>query len=133
MRGNAYLIIPKGQFSDLIPNRVKNSYGWNEPLLDAEGKPVLDEKGEPGTTDIHPTWQQVAEKFKSDFGEVREIEYSGNRYMVVELELSFLSGEIEDLISLKKNKVFPRYRLLTNKEAKRFVKGALSADDETFR
>lgn len=82
---------------------------------------------------VHPTWQQVGERFKSSFGEAVEVEYGGNRFMLLELELSFLSGEIEDLIQLKKNKVFPRYRLLTNREAKKFVRGNLSESDETFR
>jgi hypothetical protein len=131
-RGNAFLCIPKSAFKDPIPNRVKKSYGWKESQFDEKGQPVLDAKGEPVQVEVHPTWEQVAAKFKANFGEAREVKFGANDFVLIELELSFLSGEIEDLVQLKKSKVFPRYRIFTNKEAKAFLRGDLGADAETF-
>ena len=127
------MCIPKGSFKDPIPDRVKASYTWNETQLDEKGEPVLDEAGNPVQVAIHPTWEQVADRFKGSFGDVRQYNYGGTNFMLIEMELSFLSGEIEDLILLKGNKVFPRYRIFTNREAKLFLKGELTAEAETFR
>ena len=130
-RGNIYLVVPKARVNDPIPTKAKNTYKWEEQRKDENGVPVFDKDNTPVMDEVHPTWKQAAKKYKRKFGEAREIEYQGVKYILIEIELSFLSGQIDELIALKGNKVFPRYRLLTRSEARKFVKGELHASAET--
>ena len=132
-KGNVYLVIAKPRFDDPIPNKVKAVYSWEENIKDEFGELVLDGEGNPTKEVMHPTWKQVARKYKRQFGPAIEVDYAGDgkAYKIIEMDLSFLTGEIDELISLKGAKRFPKYRLLTRKEARRFVRGNLNETAET--
>lgn len=126
------MVIQNGKFDDPVPNRVKDTYKWDEAQTDENGEPVLDENGDPVMVEVHPTWKQIAERNKRRFGAAIKYRFEDTNYQIIELELSFLTGQIDDLIKLKGNKAFPKYRLLTRREAKRFLRGRLDASAETF-
>lgn len=124
-QGNVYIIIPAGQKDSQIPLKLKNKWQFEEPVLDENGEAVLDENGNPTTTIIHPSWLKAANKLRQNFGDVREVTYGGNPFLLVEMELSFLNGEISDVQKLQSKQpgAIADFRILTNSEARRLLAG----------
>lgn len=119
-QGNAYLLVPKAEKDSQVPLKLKEKWRFKEPVID-------DKTGEvTGEVEIHPSWLKAANKLKSNFGEIREINYQGTEFLLIELELSFINGEVVEVQKLQSNQAGKRawYRILTNSEARAFLDGA---------
>ncbi len=87
---------------------------------------VIDEKGiVTGEVEIHPSWLKAANKLRSNFGDIRELTYQGTQFLLIELDLSFLDGEVAEVQKLQSNQAGKKawYRILTNSEAKQLLSG----------
>ena len=118
-QGNIYLLVPKIEKDNPVPLKLKDKWQFKETPIDQNGEPT----GEPII--IHPSWLKAANRLKTDFGEIIEITYNAQQFLVIELELSFIDGEVAEVQKLQSNQVAKKawYRILTNDEAKRLIGG----------
>lgn len=110
------MLVPKAEKDNAVPTKLKDKWGFKEsPENNPEGEPVV----------IHPSWLKAANKLKSNFGEIREITYGGQDFLLIELELSFIDGEVQEVQKLQSQQAAKKahYRILTNEEAKRIIAG----------
>lgn len=117
-QGNVYLLIPKSEKYNAVPLKLKEKWQFKEPVTDEKG--IVTEEVE-----IHPSWLKAANKLRSDFGDIRELTYQGTQFLLIELELSFLDGEVAEVQKLQSNQAGKKawYRILTNSEAKQLLSG----------
>lgn len=113
-QGNVYIVIPQGEKTKKIPSKLFDKLGWEETERGNNGEETKRKK--------EPTWQEVGERYKSQFGDVRTHQWQGITYNVIELELSFLNGEIAELVKLQKGNK-KDFLLMTNTEARRWLAG----------
>lgn len=118
-QGNCYLLIPALEKENAVPLKLKEKWQFKEPVIDPETGEVT------GKIEIHPSWLKAANKLRSNFGDIREVSYAGVDYLLIEMELSFIDGEVAEVQKLQSNQVGKRahYRILTNSEAKDFLAG----------
>lgn len=119
-RGNAYLIIAPADKSKKIPATLLARYGWTETTTDPnDPKKVIQ-------TPKNPTWQELAERWQNRFGAIRSKVSGGVEYLVIELEFSFLKGDVAELLKLQKTGK-KDFIILNNSEAQAWLAG-----DETI-
>lgn len=119
-QGNIYLIVPEGEKNSTVPAKLRDKWQFQEPVLDpVTGEPT----GE--TVLVHPSWLGAANRLRGSFGEVREFTYGGAPFLLVELELSWIDGEVAEVERLQSRQASKKahYRLLTNSEAQRLLAG----------
>lgn len=115
-QGNVYIVIPQTEMAKKIPSKLFDKLGWEVDVLDPKtGEPTGKQKKE-------PTWQDVGERYRSQFGDIREYEWQGVTYSIIELELSFLKGEIAEIVKLQKSNK-KDFLLMTNSEARAWLAG----------
>lgn len=115
-QGNVYIVIPQTEKAKKIPSKLFDKLGWEVDVLDPKtGEPTGKQKKE-------PTWQEVGERYRSQFGDIREYEWQGVTYSIIELELSFLKGEIAEIVKLQKSNK-KDFLLMTNSEARAWLAG----------
>lgn len=115
-QGNVYIVIPQTEMAKKIPSKLFDKLGWEVDVLDPKtGEPTGKQKKE-------PTWQEVGERYRSQFGDIREYEWQGVTYSIIELELSFLKGEIAEIVKLQKSNK-KDFLLMTNSEARAWLAG----------
>lgn len=115
-QGNIYLLVPEGEKNNTVPLKLKEKWKFKEqPEGQPEAEPVL----------INPSWLKAANKLKGNFGEIRQVTYGGAQFLLIELELSFLNGEVTEVQKLQSNQAGKKahYRILTNSEAKALLAG----------
>ena len=111
-------MVPTSEKDNNVPLKLKNKWKFKDPILDGEGNPT-------GEVEIHPSWLGAANRLKKNFGATRPVTYEGNPFVMIELELSFIEGEIAEVEKLQSNSpsAKAKYRILTNTEAKDFLNG----------
>lgn len=113
-QGNCFILIPEAEKNNAVPVKLKDKWQFTEPD-EVTGEPVA----------INPSWLKAANKLKGNFGEIRPVTYGGQNFILIELELSFIDGEVAEVVKLQSNQVAKKahYRILTNDEAKRLLAG----------
>ena len=116
MRGNVYMCLDNTTFNKLIPTELVATYGI----------PEYDEEGVQNGV-IHPTFKELGEYNRRKFGYVPMVKIGNAKFYIVELEASWISGELSALLKLGKNKAYPKNCLMTRSEAAKFIRD--NADD----
>ncbi|GIV35466.1 MAG: hypothetical protein KatS3mg031_3001 [Chitinophagales bacterium] len=95
MRGNTYIIIPLSSKALKVPQKLADRLGWDEVEYDEEGNEIK-------RTRKQPTWEELGLRYKRNFGDIRTVERGGEQFIVIELELSFIKGEVQEVIKLQR-------------------------------
>ena len=113
------MLVPDAEKNLNVPLKLKEKWKFKEPVIDPQTGQVT------GEVEIHPSWLKAANKLKSNFGEIRTITYKGAPFILIELELSFINGEVAEVQKLQSNQAgkTANYRILTNTEAKAILDG----------
>jgi len=98
-------------FNKLIPTELVATYGI----------PEYDEEGVQNGV-IHPTFKELGEYNKRKFGYVPMVKIGNAKFYIVELEASWINGELSALLKLGKNKAYPKNCLMTRSEAAKFIR-----------
>lgn len=110
MRGNVFLCLDNTTFNKLIPNELVGIYGI----------PEYDEEGiQNGVT--HPTFKELGEYNRRKFGHNPMVKIGKAKFYIIQLEASWLNGELSSLLNLGKNKAYPKNCLMTRSEASIFL------------
>lgn len=109
MRGNVFLCLNDTTFNSLIPDELISSYGI----------PEYDEEGIQNGV-IHPTFKELGESNGGKFGANPMIRVDDVEYYIVQLEASWLKGELSSLIKLGEGRSYPSNSLMTSSEASKF-------------
>ena len=110
MRGNVYMCLNTATYNEKIPTELVATYGI----------PSYDEEGEFVET-LHPTFKELGEYNRAKFGVIVEVIIGSDTYYIIELEVSWKSGEITALLKLGEGLSYPNNTLMTNTEAISFV------------
>lgn len=118
-QGNLYLLIPDNEKENQVPAKLRDKWQFTEAVLDEQGQPT----GQ--TTIVHPSWLGAANRLRKNFGVVRDVTYSGKAFKLIELELSFIDGEVQEVQKLQSNQPGRQqdYQILTNSEAQDLLAG----------
>lgn len=111
MRGNVYMCLDNTTFNKLIPTELVATYGI----------PEYDEEGVQNGV-IHPTFKELGEYNLRKFGTVPMVKIGNAKFYIVELEASWINGELSALLKLGKNKAYPKNCLMTRSEAAKFIR-----------
>ena len=111
MRGNVYMCLDNTTFNKLIPTELVAKYGI----------PEYDEEGVQNGV-IHPTFKELGEYNRRKFDSVTIIKIGNAKLHIVELEKSWLDGELSELLDLGKGKEYPNNCLMTRTEAAKFIR-----------
>jgi hypothetical protein len=98
-------------FNKLIPTELVATYGI----------PEYDEEGVQNGV-IHPTFKELGEYNRRKFGYVPMVKIGNAKFYIVELEASWINGELSALLKLGKNKAYPKNCLMTRSEAAKFIR-----------
>jgi hypothetical protein len=110
MRGNVFLCLDNTTFNKLIPNELVGTYGI----------PEYDEEGiQNGVT--HPTFKELGEYNRRKFGHNPMVKIGKAKFYIIQLEASWINGELSSLLNLGKNKTYPKNCLMTRSEASIFL------------
>ncbi|RMG90191.1 MAG: hypothetical protein D6706_20085 [Chloroflexi bacterium] len=115
MRGNTYIVIPASKKAAKIPAKIAQRLGWDEVEYDEEGKEIK-------RTKKHPTWDELGQRFKSQFGGIRRVEVGGEEFDIIELELSYIKGEVKEVLKLQKSGK-KDFLILNQSEARAWLEG----------
>ena len=110
MRGNVYLSLDTKTFKGLIPEELMKTYGI----------PQYDEEGIQNGV-IKPTFEELGEYNRRKFGANPVVKIGKTKYHIIQLEASWVSGELSALLDLGKGKEYPNNCLMTRTEASQFV------------
>ena len=110
MRGNVYLSLDTKTFKGLIPEELMKTYGI----------PQYDEEGIQNGV-IKPTFEELGEYNRRKFGANPMVKIGKAKFYIIQLEASWLDGELSALLKLGKNKAYPKNCLMTRSEASKFV------------
>lgn len=114
MQGNCYILVPEGEKNNPVPLKLKNKWQFTDPGANTDDPPV----------EVHPSWLGAANRLKSYFGDVREVTVEGKPFILIELELSFVEGEVAEVLKLQSSKPGEyKYTILTNSEAVELLSG----------
>lgn len=114
MQGNCYILVPEGEKNNPVPVKLKNKWQFTDPGANTDDPPV----------EVHPSWLGAANRLKSYFGDVREVTVEGKPFILIELELSFVEGEVAEVLKLQSSKPGEyKYTILTNSEAVELLSG----------
>ncbi len=110
MRGNVYMCLNDTTFNQLIPSELLSTYGM----------PEYDEEGiQNGVT--HPTFKELGEYNRRKFGHNPMVDIGDNKFYIIELEASWLNGELSSLLRLGEGLAYPHNCLMTRTEASQFL------------
>jgi len=111
MRGNVYLSLDTKTFKGLIPEELMKTYGI----------PQYDEEGIQNGV-IKPTFKELGEYNRRKFGANPVVKIGKAKFHIIELEASWVSGELSALLDLGKGKEYPNNCLMTRTEAAKFIR-----------
>jgi hypothetical protein len=92
--GNAFILIKESSKNDQIPLKLKTKWDFTETIFNDAGDIIQE-------IDVHPTWVELASRLRSQYGDIRNLTLNGVEYILIELELSFVKGEIESVQELQ--------------------------------
>ena len=118
MRGNVYMCLDNTTFNKLIPTELVSTYGI----------PEYDEEGVQNGV-IHPTFKELGEYNRRKFGDNPMVKIGKAKYYIIELEASWLDGELSALLDLGKGKEYPNNCLMTRTEASQFIRDNAESSD----
>jgi len=110
MIGNVYICLNTSTYKDKIPSELLSLYGI--PSYDDEGELV---------EVLHPTFEELGEYNLSKFGSVPKVKVGNANYYIVELEVSWLQGEVSALLNLGEGLAYPKNSLMSASEASQFI------------
>ena len=110
MRGNVYLSLDTKTFKGLIPEELMKTYGI----------PQYDEEGIQNGV-IKPTFKELGEYNRRKFGANPVVKIGKAKYHIIQLEASWVGGELTSLLDLGKDKKYPNNCLMTRTEAAQFI------------
>ena len=110
MRGNVYMCLDNTTFKGLIPEELMKTYGI----------PQYDEEGVQNGV-IKPTFEELGEYNRRKFGANPVVKIGKAKFHIIQLEASWVSGELSALLDLGKDKKYPNNCLMTRTEASQFV------------
>ena len=111
MRGNVYLSLDTKTFKGLIPEELMKTYGI----------PQYNEEGVQNGV-IKPTFEELGKYNRRKFGANPVVKIGKAKYHIIQLEASWLDGELSALLKLGKNKAYPKNCLMTRSEAAKFIR-----------
>jgi len=127
-QGNVWILIESDSKDNPVPVKLKNKWKFTEPIVDA------DTGQEIGSEEIHPSWLTAANRLRQQFGDVREVSIDGKEHILVEMELSFVEGEIEEVQKLQSNTLGNyNFTIYTNSEAIALLRGESMAEVLSLR
>jgi hypothetical protein len=86
-KGNIYMPIPMADMDNQLPEKLGQRY-----LIEKDGQMVV------------PTWKELAESIEPTFGRPLEVLWTdGKKYVVLELDASFMMGEQKEISDLRKS------------------------------
>ena len=107
-------MVPEGEKNNQVPLKLKNKWRFTDPGANPNDPPV----------EVHPSWLGAANRLKNYFGDVREVTVEGKPFILIELELSFVEGEVAEVLKLQSSKPGEyKYTILTNSEAVELLAG----------
>jgi hypothetical protein len=127
-QGNVWILIESDSKDNPVPVKLKNKWKFTEPILDADTGQQI------GIEEIHPSWLGAANRLRQQFGDVREVGIEGKEYILVEMELSFVEGEVEEVQKLQSNRPGNyNFTIYTNSEAIALLRGESMAEVLSLR
>lgn len=104
MRGNIYICLNKQTYNSNLPD-----------VFDRYKKASFDEDG--NLIELLPTtYAEAAEDNKPQYGDVLEITVDGKEYFIINMDASFLEGEVTYLLKLGEGLSYPSNSLLNREE-----------------
>jgi hypothetical protein len=110
MRGNVYMCLDNTTFNKLIPTELVATYGI----------PEYDEEGVQNGV-IHPTFKELGQYNRRKFGANPMVKIGNAKFYIIQLEASWVNGEVSALLDLGKGKEYPSNCLMTGTEASIFI------------
>ena len=110
MKGNIFMCLNKATYEGNIPAGLKASYARRTYDEDGVQTAILD-----------TTFKEVVADNLYKYGGEVEIDVSGTAYFLVELDASWITGEVSLLLELGDGLSYPNNCLLTNSEARKLV------------
>jgi len=111
MKGNIFICLNRATYKGLIPSKLEGKYARKVYDLNDDLVEVLP-----------TTFEDVAIDNRVKFGDVIELNISTANYYVVELDCSWLGGEVSTLLDLGSNLNYPNNCLMTNAEAMELIR-----------
>lgn len=106
MQGNIFICLNEATYKGLIPTELVAEHARKS--YDDEGSVV---------EVLNTTFEELGIDNKIKFGEVIELNIKDNKHYVLELDCSWLEGEVSALVSLGNGLSYPSNALLKNAEA----------------
>ncbi|CAI8291912.1 MAG: Uncharacterised protein [Cryomorphaceae bacterium] len=110
MKGNIFICLNRATYKGLIPKELEGKYA----------RKVYDEEGE-FVKLLPTTFEEVASDNRIKFGSVIQFKIGTRKYFVIELDCSWLGGEVSTLLDLGSKLNYPNNCLMTNSEAMELI------------
>jgi hypothetical protein len=111
MQGNIFICLNRATYKGLIPTELEGKY--SRKSYDEEGTLI----------EVLPTtFEELGADNRIKFGNVIEVAIEDSKYFVLELDCSWLGGEVSALLDLGSSLSYPNNCLMTNKEAMELIK-----------
>jgi len=110
MKGNIFICLNRATYKGLIPKELEGKYA----------RKVYDEEGE-FVKLLPTTFEDVASDNRVKFGSVIQFKIGTRKYFVIELDCSWLGGEVSALLTLGDSLEYPSNCLMTNEEAMKII------------
>ena len=111
MKGNIFICLNRATYKGLIPTELEGKYS----------RKVYDDEG--ALIEVLPTtFEDVATDNRIKFGNVIELNIADDTFHVIELDCSWLGGEVSALLDLGSRLNYPNNCLMTNEEAMELIR-----------
>jgi len=110
MQGNIFICLNEAAYKGLIPKELEGNYARKVYDLDDDLVEV-----------IPTTFEDVGVDNRVKFGSVIEFKIKNKKYFVLELDCSWLGGEVSALLALGDSLEYPSNCLMTNEEAMKII------------
>ena len=111
MQGNIFICLNRATYKGNIPTELEGKY--SRKSYDEEGALIQV---------LPTTFEDLGADNRIKFGNVIEFKIGVKKYFVLELDCSWLGGEVSALLDLGSSLSYPNNCLMTNKEAMELIK-----------
>jgi len=111
MKGNIFICLNEATYKGLIPAKLEGKYARKVYDIDNDLVEVLP-----------TTFEEVASDNRIKFGSVIQFKIGTRKYFVIELDCSWLGGEVSTLLDLGSKLNYPNNCLMTNSEAMELIR-----------